>query len=63
MRWLYKLSLRFRSLFLKSSVEQELAEELRFHVEKLTEEKIAKGIAPEDARYAALRELGAVEQI
>ena len=28
MRWFYKLSLRFRSLFLKSSVEQELAEEL-----------------------------------
>src|SRR5437870_1998506 len=63
MRWLYRLPLRFRSLFLKSSVEQELAEELRFHVEKLTEEKIAKGMAPEDARYAALRELGAVEQI
>src|SRR5438105_14294530 len=63
MRWLYRLPLRFRALFRKSRVEQELAEELRFHVEKLTEEKIAKGMAPEDARYAALRELGAVEQI
>ena len=63
MRWLYKLSLRFRSLFLKRSVDEELAEELRFHLEKLTEEKIAKGMAPEDARYAALRELGAMEQI
>ncbi len=63
MRWLYKLSLRFRSLFLKSSVEQELAEELRFHLENLIEEKIAKGVTPEEAGYAALRELGAVEQI
>src|SRR3989475_11669134 len=63
MRWLYKLPLRFRSLFLKSSVEQELAEELRFHLEKLIEEKATKGMAREEARYAALRELGGVEQI
>src|SRR2546425_1270365 len=63
MRWLYKLSLGFRSLFLKSSVEQELAEELRFHLGKLTEEYVAKGMTPEEARYAALRELGGVEQI
>src|SRR2546427_10954969 len=63
MRWLYKLSLRFRSLFLKSSVEQELAEELRFHLGKLTEEYVAKGMTPEEARYAALRELGGVEQV
>src|SRR2546422_1476637 len=63
MRWLYKLSLGFRSLFLKSSVEQELAEELRFHLGKLTEEYVAKGMTPEEARYAALRELGGLEQV
>src|SRR5437899_5958276 len=63
MRWLYKLSLRFRSLFLKRSVEQELAEELRFHLGKLTEEYVAKGMTLEEARYAALRELGGVEQV
>src|SRR2546426_12509619 len=63
MRWLYKLSLRFRSLFLKRSVEQELSDELRFHLGKLTEEYVAKGMTPERARYAALRELGGVEQI
>src|SRR6184192_554777 len=63
MRWFYNLPLRFRSLFLKSSVEQELAEELRFHLGQLTEEYVAKGMTPEEARYVALRELGGVEQI
>src|SRR6266568_7854255 len=63
MRWIYKLPLRVRSLFRKSHVEQELSDELRFHLEKLTQEKIAKGMTPEDARCAALRELGGVELI
>jgi len=63
MRWIYKFPLRLRSLFRKSPVEQELTEELRFHLEKLIEEKVAIGMTPEDARYAALRELGGVEQI
>jgi len=44
-------------------VEQELSDELRFHFEKLTEENVAKGMTPEEARYAALRGLGGVEQI
>src|SRR5437667_11217550 len=63
MRWFYKLPLLFRSLFRKSAVEQELSDELRFHLQKLIDENVAKGMASEDARYAALRELGAVEQI
>ena len=63
MRWIYKLPLRFRSLFRKSRVEQDLSDELRFHLEKLTEEKLARGMSREEARYAALRELGGVDQI
>ena len=63
MRWFYKFPLRFRSLFRKGRVEQELTEELRFHMEKLTEENLAQGMTPEEARYAALRELGGLEQI
>jgi len=63
MRWIYKLPLRLRSLFRKSRAEQDLSDELRFHLEKLTEEYVAKGIAPQEARYAALRALGGVEQI
>jgi putative ABC transport system permease protein len=63
MRWLYKFPLRIRSLFRKTRVETELSEELRFHLENLVEEKVAQEIPPEEARYAALRELGGMEQI
>jgi putative ABC transport system permease protein len=63
MRWLYKLPLRLRSLFGRGRVEQELNDELRFHLEKLIEENVAKGMTLEEARYAALRELGGLEQI
>ena len=63
MRLLYKLPLRFRSLFKRGRVEKELSDELRFHLEKLTEENVAKVMTPKEARYAALRELGGIEQI
>src|SRR2546427_465671 len=63
MRWFYKVPLRFRSLFRSGRVKQELSDELRFHLEKLIEEKVAKGMPAEEARYAALRELGGLEQV
>jgi predicted permease len=63
MRWLYKFPLRLRSLFKRGRVEQELTDELRYHLESLMEEKVGHGMAPEEARYAALHELGGVEQI
>jgi hypothetical protein len=63
LRGLHKSRLRLRSLFKRGRVEQELSEELRFHLERLIEQKVAKGITPEEARYTALRELGGVEQI
>jgi putative ABC transport system permease protein len=63
MRWTYKLPMRLRSLFRKNRVETELSEELRFHLERLIEENIARGMTPQEARYAALRDLGGVEQI
>ena len=62
-RRFYKLRLRFRSLFKRGRVEQELSDELRFHLENLTQEYVANGLTPEEACYAALRELGAVDQI
>src|SRR5690348_1824132 len=63
MRWIYKLPLRLGSLFSKQRVENELNDELRFHLEKLIEEIIAKGMSAEEARYAALREFGGIEQM
>jgi putative ABC transport system permease protein len=63
MRWSYKLPLRFRSLFRKNRVENELRDELRFHLENMIEENIARGMTPEESRYAALREFGGIEQM
>ncbi len=63
MRFFDKFRLRLRSLFRRSRIEQELSDELRFHLEKLIEDKVANGMKLEKARYLALRELGGVEQI
>jgi putative ABC transport system permease protein len=62
MRWISKVRLRVRSLLRSSRVEQELDEELRYHVEHLVDDYIAGGMAPEEAHYAAVREMGAIEQ-
>ncbi|MBO0858932.1 MAG: ABC transporter permease [Chloracidobacterium sp.] len=60
--WFYMVPMRLRSIFRRSQVEQELDEELRYHIERQIEELIAKGMTPGEARYAALRALGGVEQ-
>ncbi|HKQ80018.1 MAG TPA: ABC transporter permease [Blastocatellia bacterium] len=60
--WFYTVPLRLRSLFRRSQVERELDEELRYHLDRQIEENIAKGVAPEEARYAALRAMGGVER-
>jgi putative ABC transport system permease protein len=62
MRWTRKLRLRIRSVFRSRSVEQELTEELQYHLERLIDDHIAAGGSPNDARYVALREMGAMEQ-
>jgi hypothetical protein len=46
-RWPYRLQLRLRSLFYRDRVEYELSDELRFHLGKLVEEKLANGLNPE----------------
>jgi predicted permease len=61
-RWPRKLRLRLRSLIRRARVEQELDDELRFHLEHLTSDFLAAGMSPEDARFAALREMGGVDQ-
>ena len=60
--WLYTIPLRLRSLFRRSHVEQELSQELQFHLEHKIEEGIARGLSPKEARYAALRAMGGLEQ-
>jgi macrolide transport system ATP-binding/permease protein len=53
-----RLMKRLRSLFGRSTQEHELDDELRFHLEMKTNENIAAGMQPGEARYAALRAFG-----
>jgi predicted permease len=62
MRWTRQLRLRLRSLLRRSEVEQELDEEFRYHLDHLVDEFAASGMTPKDARQAALREMGGIEQ-
>jgi putative ABC transport system permease protein len=59
---LNRLKARLRSLFLKSQVEHELDEELCSHIEQQTEQNIRLGMNSEEARYAARKAFGGVEQ-
>jgi predicted permease len=61
-QWLYQIPLRLRSLFRRNNVEAELSEELRNHVEQLTEANLASGMTLHDARAAALLSLRGIEQ-
>src|SRR5258706_13207048 len=53
---------RLRSLFMRTLVEGELDEELRYHLEREMDENIAASMSPEDARRAALRSIHGFEQ-
>jgi len=63
MRWYYKLPLRLRSLFRKDKAELDLSEELQFHLQNQIDEYVAQGMGPQEARHAAFRSLGGVEQV
>ncbi len=54
---------RLRSIFLRGRRESDLAEELRLHLERLTEQRMAQGMDAEAARLLATREFGAVESL
>jgi predicted permease len=61
-RWIYKLPLRTRSLFDRQKADQELDEELRYHVEQKTQQYMAAGMVSQEARRAALLEIGGLEK-
>jgi len=60
--WWYTLPLRLRSLFRSRSVEQELDDELHFHLDRKVEELCARGMSPDKAHAAALREMDGLTQ-
>lgn len=54
---------RLLDLVLRRSRENRLDDEVRSHLELLTEEYVAKGMSPADARLAARKAFGGVDQI
>ena len=56
------LFLRILATLDKRACERELDQEIRAHIELLVEENLRKGMSPVDARHAALRDFGGVEQ-
>jgi putative ABC transport system permease protein len=60
MRWPNKILLRLRSLFHRDAVDREMEQELRFHLEHQIAANLAAGMPPDEARYTALREFGAI---
>jgi hypothetical protein len=58
-----RLSSLWRNLFHKARKDQDLSEEIDAYLEMLIEQKINEGLAPAEARRAALIELGGKEQI
>ena len=60
--WFYTLPLRLRSLFRHNQVEQDLGDELQYHVDQKTQEFVASGLTNEEARRKARREFGGLEQ-
>jgi len=53
---------RLANLFRRRRFERELEEEMRYHIERQTDENIAKGMSREDARRAAMRAFAGLEQ-
>src|SRR5215472_9255519 len=60
--WLYTIPLRLRSLFRRREADMDLDDELRDHVEQKTEEYVAKGLSPKEARRQVLLEMGGIEK-
>jgi putative ABC transport system permease protein len=58
MEWFNILRARLRALFRRESVLQDIEEELRTHVEMVTEENLKRGLPPDEARAAALKSFG-----
>jgi predicted permease len=54
---------RCLGLIRRTPLERNLNEELQAHLELLRDEYLRRGLSPEEARYAALRAFGGLEQV
>jgi predicted permease len=57
-----RLKRRLAALFKREALDQELDDELRYHLEREAELNQKSGMNPEDARYAAVRAFGGVDR-
>jgi len=62
-KWLRGLVPGLRTLFRLRQAENELDEEITYHLDRQVDEDIRRGLTPAEARYAALRSIGNVERI
>lgn len=58
-----KLWYKLRALFRKKRLDAEMSEEMRVHLDLQAERNRAAGMNADEARYAARREFGGIEQI
>ena len=63
MRLWHMLRSRIRSVLLRNGREDDLAEELRLHIERQAEQWIAQGVDPAEARLRARRQFGNLESL
>jgi hypothetical protein len=58
MRWLERFRIATLMLLRRQQQTTRLNDELQFHLDQQVKENIARGLSPEEARYAALRTFG-----
>ena len=61
MRALHQLAALWRALVRNARVDADLAEEMRFHLERETQANVARGMSPESAHRAARLKFGSVD--
>ena len=61
MRFVHQVAAHVRALFRSARVDADLADEMRFHLERETEANVARGMSPEAARRAARLAFGSVD--
>ena len=52
----------WRALLRRSESERELDAELRYHIERQIEQNVAAGMSPDEARLAAMKDFGGLQQ-
>ncbi|HEV8412074.1 MAG TPA: ABC transporter permease [Bryobacteraceae bacterium] len=62
MTWVRVLLSRIHSLFRKRQLDHQLDEELHFHLQRETDDLVAKGMTPEEAAIVARRKFGGLDQ-